>query len=202
MRLIHDPGHGGHNRGLQYAGFVERSWVIDFGHLLMDRLSSLCEYQCMARTSDDYIRYTVRARRAVEWKADLAFLHHVNGLFYGQDHHRAGQGNPHGSGTICFVVPEDELSHCVAEALIKGLPKELWRQKDYLITASPNDWTKNAYGHLSHYTSRGIPAVLIEWGFATNDADRRALQNDKVRDGMAKAAAEAVLRFKELTCKS
>jgi N-acetylmuramoyl-L-alanine amidase len=205
LKVFHCPGHGGlRNRGLEYAGFVERDWVVElacgylqwrFNQLESDTSRLAAEQHRLARFRDEYLPYTYRARAAEEWGADVAVLHHVNGVFFPKDHPRAGQANAAESGLAVFVVKGDlhldvhQRSYDLARQLLLAVwrPLQLWkgrttphRAKRFGHDGKPH-WTRRARSHLRHYVNRGIPAVLVEWSFATNDADRRTLLDPSLR---------------------
>jgi N-acetylmuramoyl-L-alanine amidase len=209
LRVWHDPGHGGlPNRGLEHDGFVERDWVVELasGYLqwrYKDDFSVMSGCQArlareqhrLARLRDEYILYTHRARAAEEWGADVAVLHHVNGIFFPKDHPRAGQANSAESGLAVFVVKGDlhlavhQRSYDLARQLLLAVrrPLQLWKGRTTPHRSKRfgrdgrKHWTRRARSHLRHYVNRGIPAVLVEWSFATSDSDRRTLLDPSLR---------------------
>lgn len=188
-----DPGHGNSNKGLEYAGFVERHWNLDFATTLASE--GWCgDNVKLSREADVSIAYRERARQAYEWRVDLALLIHVNGIFYPPEHHRAGEARSSFHGAMAFTIEGDRTIDIVAETILRAMPHQLWRS-DHRVTpfhATQSDWTKDAHGHLHHYFDRGIPAVLLEMGFATNDADRRFLLDLSKSHLLCRAVAAGV----------
>lgn len=198
MRLWHDPGHGGSNPGLVYNGFIERDWVVDWSHFLINKLTDACSEQRMARYGNVSMGYSIRASDARAWDADAALLHHVNGMFFPKDHIRAGEARQEFHGTMAFVVFADKVARQWVTAILDGTPPVLQRTSNILIPSHPIGWTQDAYGHLHHYADRGIPAVLMEYGFATNPGDRKALNNPMVRWQIAKSIKNSLSTLKEI----
>lgn len=217
IRIWHDPGHlsTSSNRGLEHAGFIERDWVYKFaqGYALRNLSymypSEGVAYHALARRRVDSVRYHRRAIDAERWSADLAVLHHVNGIFFPDEHPRAGQANSSESGLSVFVVegtdPVHEQSYRVARDLLLAVrhPLRLWKNR---ITPhrskrfgkdGKRHWTSRARSHLHHYVDRGIPAVLIEWGFATNDSDRWLLLDEARHDLFYRPLDAAIRGFAE-----
>jgi hypothetical protein len=157
-----------------------------------------CEQQ-LARYTDETIPYENRAEGARSWGAQLAFLHHVNAMIYPKDHELAGQPWVRYDGLMTFALLHDSIGLAVARMIGHCAPRNL-RQKTptYIASSDKHDWTNNAYNCLIHYGRRGIPAVLIEWGFATSPTDREILQSPKHRPSLCATAACGVGRAAEL----
>jgi N-acetylmuramoyl-L-alanine amidase len=198
IKVWHDPGHGGSNKGLEHEGFVERHWNLEFAQLLTDKLVGDFPEQQIARHSDEHAYYSKRAQKAQTWGADVALLHHVNGAFWPADGPHEGGPRLHMQGAICFTMRSNSARlWSMARVLLYHLPGDLRRTRNDLIIAESDNWTRDAHGHLRHYTGLGIPAILIEWGFATNPNDREALQDTRTRLQMVRAVAAALHRFEE-----
>jgi N-acetylmuramoyl-L-alanine amidase len=202
-KIWHDPGHGGSNKGLEHEGFVERDWNLEFARLLTDELAEEFPEQQIARHADITLGYGTRARKARQWGANLALLHHVNAAFWPASESSIGElcgsmPRLYIRGAICFVV-QCQMARLerMTRILLRHLPETLRRTKNDLIVARSGNWTGDAYGHLHYYSELGIPAVLIEWGFATNPNDLETLQDAEARLQMVEAVAAALRRFEE-----
>lgn len=195
IRVYLDPGHGGHNHGIRQGRLYENDVVLDLAKGYVARQLGQANVELtLARYRDEYIPYAHRARVAEDWSADLAVLHHVNGMFFGKDHPRAGQANPSASGLSVFVVEGTgsvhEQSYAAARDLLLAVrhPLRLWKNRTtphrskQVGKDGKRHWTSRALSHLRHYVDRGIPALLVEWGFATNDSDRWLLLDEARRD--------------------
>lgn len=200
MKVWHDPQHGGSNRGTEWHGLFERHWVLDMATDLFPMLGSMGCEQRLARISDVTIPYGDRAQAANEWGANLAILHHANAMVYPEGHEREGQAWEEYDGLMTFVYPGDNVGYEVAEMIGRCAPRGL-RQKrpTYITSPDRKRWTNNAHRCLTHYRLRDIPAVLIEWGFATSPRDRSILQSAKHRPALCACVACGIGRFYEVT---
>lgn len=197
-RLWHCQGHGGANKGCVHAELEERFWVMKMAQDLEPSLLAWGVEVRYAREGDETIDYSDRAEQARIWGADLAFLHHVNAYRYPPGHPLAGQPHPNADGLLCLALPTDHIGLEVGSAITRAAPKDLLGRKLRTIPTNPYDWTKHAHSVLLEYGRRGVPAVLIEWGFATSPRDRAILMGANHRPALVAAAMAGVGRFLEL----
>jgi N-acetylmuramoyl-L-alanine amidase len=204
MRVFHDPGHGGSNKGVCYGGLIEKDWTLRFVHDFLDWCGCDNRYgspvkQWMARVSDTETPYDTRGKLAQDIEADFVFIHHVNGMFWPQGGPFAGEARSEGHGLSLFVHRDDRKAFDVAKGMLDTYPPQhLWKSRTLPFIAhrltrhGKKHWTLNAYSHLRHYHRRGIPSILIEWMFATNDSDRRLLCDPTHRERMFKTLETAI----------
>jgi N-acetylmuramoyl-L-alanine amidase len=208
VKLLHDPGHGGDNRGCAYHGLDETRWVLQLAHDLEAALAGFGVEQRLTRQEDITISYEQRAEDAWEWAGPrcLVLCHHVNAMVrqiaVGKDD--AGvpvlQDVPDETvdGLMAFALAQDYRGLEVASAVMRAAPCGLLRRKTKSIPATSQDWTRHAYNVLRPYARRGMIAVLVEWGFATSPRDRAILQSPSSRPAICAAAAAGVSRALEL----
>lgn len=197
MKVWQDPQHGGSNKGCEWGGLIERHQVVGISNDLVPVLGGMGCEQRLARTGDETIPYADRAKAAADWGAELAFLHHINAMVYPRGHELEGKPWIRYDGLMTFALADDPKALSVAEVIGHCAPVEL-RQRMPTYVANPHDWTRNAYNCLVHYSRVGIPAVLIEWGFATSPRDRAILQSADHRMSLCAAAACGIGRAYEL----
>lgn len=197
MRLWHDPQHGGDNRGCEWGGIQERKWVVGMATDLLPSLGVFGCEQRLARDRDVTIPYEERAETARQWGARLALLHHVNAMVYPEGHELAGRPWPKFDGLMTFALGHDSIGLEVAKTIGRCAPRQLVQGKPTYV-ATPHDWTVDAYRCLIHYGRVHVPAVLIEWGFATSPTDSAILQSDIHRPSLCAAAAAGIGRAHEL----
>lgn len=214
LKVWHDSGHGGSNRGVCLNSFVEKNWTLDFVYGFLDWSWQQPVLPWIARHDDTNVKYNLRAQDAADVGVDVAFIHHVNGLFYPKDYENAalaGKARPSGLGASAFVMDGDTVSHKIGEVLLKAVhhPLKLWHGRTSPHWSMRFDkhgkkhWTVDAWSCLRHYAKHNIQAVLIEWSFATSDYDRRLLMDRSKRELFYKPLAAAIryaLEQKEKSC--
>lgn len=214
MIIAHDPGHGYQPRpgGCSHNGINERDLVL----LIATDIAAGIPWanHCLLRRCADGPSYTDRAQTALKLGARLVLCHHINSV----ERQKVVDGkpmvttdasgverpemepDPTAHGLITFFDAGDVVGEAVARAIAAGAPPKLHRDfEKACFPASPNDWTVNAHWVLEHYRCLGLPAVLIEWGFATNQSDAAVLLNPLLRPQLVTAAAAGIARAIEVT---
>lgn len=184
--ICHDPGHG-HNGdpGTSHGEIVERELVLS---IATDIAAGIpwCDHRLLRHAADGP-SYADRARAAVMCGAKLVLCHHVNAYSDSTAH-----------GLITFYDPSDPVGRAVAETISRSAPAKLLRPLTGIFPALTTDWTRDARSVLEHYRELGLPAVLIEWGFATNSGDAASLLDPNIRPQIVCAAANGIARAMEL----
>lgn len=188
MLIAHDPGHGCPPRptGTSHGGLVERDWVLSMARDLAAAVP-WCKH-LLLRSGPSGPTYPERAARAESAGADLVLCHHVNAA-----------ADPSLDGLMCFVPPGSHIAREVGEAIMRAAPAELRRTKPKPIPSGPGDWTADAWAVMLHYHQRGLPVVLIEWGFATSPVDLAVLMAPSSRPALCAAGAAGIARAVDLT---
>ena len=218
-RVFHDAGHPSrsNDRGIVWpedgSGIIEKDWTLAYVLRLIEAFKHLHPdvVQMASRTTDEVLGLRDRAMLAHNFRADIAFSHHVNGMFHQRkavSYEDDGSGDgatpilgelrPHlkGSGLMCFAREDDEIGIEVGAAVMRAAPACLQREEPETYIAKPNNWTRNTYNVLAPYGS--TPAVLIEWGFATHPEDRAALLDPRLRTSLDAAMLAGIGRYIEL----
>jgi N-acetylmuramoyl-L-alanine amidase len=201
LKVWHCPGHGGDNPGLEYAGFVERHWVVGIARDIAAATAPWSVEHCLARDKDETIPYSVRGEAAHDWQADLVLCHHVNAMFDTKIDLETGEESiplPKYDGLMTFVKPADTKGIAVAGAISRAAPRGLLQRKVKPFLANKWDWTSRAWTVVDAYTRWGTPAVLIEWGFATAPGDLAILQSSNHRPALVAAALSGIARMLEV----
>lgn len=194
MTLIgHDPGHGrildlklGPDPGTIHGAITERDWVLQ---MALDIGSATPWAQhLLLRKGESGLSYSKRAEEAERAGCDLIICHHVNS-------HR----DPDMDGLMAFHLQGDHLGREVGDAVMRAAPFDLLRHKAKSTPARPDDWTRDAHAVMDSYRDRGLPVVLIEWGFASASRDYAVLQSPASRPALCAAAAVGIARAMELT---
>jgi N-acetylmuramoyl-L-alanine amidase len=193
MMVAHCPGHGimkgsTLDKGCQHNGVVESDVTMDISRGVSRYAVVPVGNHLLLRDGDCSGTYEQRSIEAARHNVDLVICHHVNAY-----------NSPSAHGLIVFYSHDDEMGREVAEMIERAAPYPLIRPgDDDDIAASRGDWTRNANWVMSHYRKHGIPAVLIEWGFATNVNDAKYLLSEKSRPAMAACVLAGVARFFEV----
>jgi N-acetylmuramoyl-L-alanine amidase len=216
-----DPGHGGIDIGTKAAsGESEKDIVLEFAHLLRERIEKLGKFRvAMTRTDDTFVALAERVRMARSQGAALFVSIHADAL-------PRAEGDARGASiyTLSETASDSEAAR-LAEAenkadIIAGvdLKSEPNDVADILIDLAQRE-TKTfsvqfartlAAGmkpvvrlHKKPLKSAGfrvlrapdVPSVLIELGYVSNSQDLKALVSDSWRHRSADSIATAIDTF-------
>jgi N-acetylmuramoyl-L-alanine amidase len=197
-----DAGHGGRDFGsvwprdvkppddpkdeqgwLNYTAklaFVEKEWVLNQAYLLRSLLKPAQAKltTMLLRCQDTDIGLSDAATYAKDAKVDLAIILHCN-----------TSENTKTKGLFAFHSPGDVAGEVVAEAIALGAPRQLRRSgKGSVVT---DDWPR-VRNVLNPYAKAGIPACLVEFGYISNDDDRRYLSSPYGQYSCAAAVLQGI----------
>jgi len=175
MKLLLDAGHGGRDPGAGTGLFNESEFtlaiVLELERLALERHPEWTV--ALTRKSDIYLSPDARRRMCMNLRPDLFISVHCNG---------AESGQAHG----CEVVYREDDDKKLAEAIQKNLISDL-SVRDRGIIHDLNDLKRR----LAVLSTPGIPSVIVEPGFITNDKDREMLQRSTdVADAILKGIEE------------
>lgn len=219
-----DPGHGGvdpGNRGVALPrGTTEKDINLAVSLLLRDELQRQGIAVRMTRTTDTLINLFQRAPRSCRDDCDLFVSIHVNSL-----DPRPGYTNARGFETFVLSEARTEDARRVAqmenEALRFETPDDLpqvtgldfilrdLQMNEHLresvraaelvqshlreVHSGPNRGVK--HGLLAVLTTARRPAILVELGFATNQADARLMTTSQGQRNLASSIASAIVAY-------
>ncbi|HUG28745.1 MAG TPA: N-acetylmuramoyl-L-alanine amidase [Gemmatimonadales bacterium] len=219
-----DPGHGGvdpGNRGIALPrGTSEKDINLAVSLLLRDELQRQGIAVRMTRTTDTLINLFHRAPRSCRDDCDLFVSIHVNSL-----DPRPGYTNARGFETFVLSEARTEDARRVAqmenEALRFERPEDLpevtgldfilkdLQMNEHLresvraaelvqshmreVHSGPNRGVK--HGLLAVLTTARRPAILVELGFATNQADARLMTTAQGQRDLANSIASAIVAY-------
>lgn len=184
-------GHGGASTGVVMGNegsdrLTEKTWTLEFALALHDHLGHLPGIQApLTRHEDKDLGLTEEALLAKEYGADLVLSLHVNSY-----------KDPHEHGLRAFHMPGDRDAKAIADTIALHAPMQLREFTPRARTAS--DLWPAVRNVLTPFQQRGICAVLIEFGFASNTADRRYLLSEPGKAACANAAEAGVIEFMRL----
>lgn len=186
MKICVDPGHGGTDNGAAVDGVREDDLVLMYGAALATHLVSIGHGVVMTRTKDEMpgggnvsSGLAARARIANEANVDAFVSLHFN-----------ASTNPAAKGVWVFHAKGSTLGKALASSIYRRITGDFSDRHVY-----PDE--SPACGNRRLYVLRATraPAVLIEFGFLTNAADRRRMQTIEAMVNDTKAAATGILSW-------
>lgn len=178
-RIVIDPGHGGSDPGAEIADTCEADIVFDLARRLEGRMQATGMEALLTRGSDGCPSEPERARFANDTGADMFLSLHVDA------HHV-----PHARGIACFHfgAGNGRTGSTIGEALAGFIQRELTTRTGML------DCRTHGRGWDSLRLTR-CPAVRVEAGYLTNEADRANLRHPAFLDRIAEGMLVAVKRM-------
>lgn len=214
--VVLDPGHGGHDPGGLAEGETEANLVLVFSLELRAALQARGIDVQMTRQDNSFVNLEQRMTAARKAHADLFLSLHADALPEGQAagatvyvwnpaaNARAGELLLQRHGRDDLVAGVDLTGH---DDALTGVLMDFVRMDTHPRARSFADWLVSRMSlhgigmhgrpvqaaNFSVLKSPDIPAVLLELGFITDDADRANLLNPQWRQRMVHALADAVV---------
>ena len=172
-----DPGHGGADPGAVAGGMRESDLNLQLALKFKAEAESYGFSAVLLREDDTFLSLADRAYRANQLKPACVLSFHCNAAL-----------SPAAQGYEVFTspgeTPADSLATYIYENLDSTGPYE--GRPDY----DDGDPDKEARFYILRKTN--APAVLVEFGFMTNDRDLRVLRTGAYQDTFVEAVADAV----------
>ena len=200
--VVLDPGHGGHDNGVQGpAGTLEKSVTLGLAQLIVGQLKN--NYKVILTRSDDYwIDIPGRTAVANHLKADLfisihtggSFLHQAKGItiFYYKElsghalETGANSSKPGATGNPQAIWDNIQAGHIASsKALAQIMQNNISSQLKFSKSKIQN-------ADLMVLKGADMPAILIEVGYLSNPGDEKKLQNPEVLSDFAKAICNGI----------
>jgi N-acetylmuramoyl-L-alanine amidase len=177
--IIVDPGHGGHDRGVDGHGLDEAGLVYDLAARVEGRLSATGSSAFLTRGPDGSMDEVERASFANAAGADLVISLHMD-----------AHDNTGACGCATYYYGNDRMGHhsSVGERFADLVQREICARTDLVdLRAHPKTWD------LLRRTK--MPTVRIEIGYLSNAGDAGRLADPDFRDVLAEAVVAAVQRL-------
>lgn len=176
--IVLDAGHGGTDRGARAkAPFCEEKRLsLQTAQLAKTYLEKLGYHVVMTRNSDDLVSLSKRVEIARQASSSAFVSIHYN-----------ASKNPQAQGIEVFFCPstEERIRAQSSQKLAKSvLSRVIWR------TQATSRGVKTGNFYVIRETS--MPAILVEGGFITNLAERKALREKEYIEKIARGVAEGV----------
>ncbi len=202
--IMLDPGHGGGSIGTAAGDIGEKVMTLRLATLIRERLQENGNFAVyMTRETDTDVSLPQRAVLADRVNADLLISIHFD-----------GSPNPGDRGVTAYTSVFDQWALvelgadiCNGLSAATGLSSNGVRQKHdtngyYWNEAFQWDAKDKSLGTLSDYygiptwcAKFGIPSMIMEHGFFSNDGDRARIFADGTLERMADAEAQAIIRY-------
>lgn len=177
-RIVIDPGHGSHQRGVVTGGACEADLMLHLARRLEGRMVATGMEALLSRSEHTSPDDASRARFANDAGADLVLSLHVD-----RNHSPLAQG----IASFHFGTGNGTTS-TVGEALAGFIQRELLARTGMLNCGiHPKTW------ELLRLTR--MPAVRVEVGYLSNERDRARLLDPAFRDVVAEGILVAVKRL-------
>ena len=215
LRIVIDPGHGGHDPGARARGLTEADLVLDVAHRLAQRLWTQPGLEVvMTRHRDSYVPLEARTTLANRVQADLFLSIHAN-----------ASRNSYARGIETYflnLATDPEAEQLAARENVAGV-RTMHDLEGLLQTIATNskvnesrDFAEAIHGALldtlrtvePELPDLGVkqapfvvligarmPSILAEISFVTNRQDATRLSTDAYRDLIADALFTGVLRY-------
>ncbi len=188
-----DVGHGGSDSGAYYYGVKEKDLNLQIAKRVDKYLKALGFKVILSRTSDVFIDHkTERSKRANESGADIFISLHNNAM----------PGNSYVNGIETFWYEYDPEYQPAINKLMHNDPTRLLKSQQ-LANAVQNALV-SATGAFNRGVQRdtfavlretSIPAILVEFGFMSNQTELNKLKTASYQETLAKALANGVAKY-------
>ncbi|HKY33639.1 MAG TPA: N-acetylmuramoyl-L-alanine amidase [Candidatus Polarisedimenticolia bacterium] len=216
-RVVLDPGHGGSEEGaVSRSGLKEKEIVLDIARRLRDRLAGDGYSVALTRDGDEAVDLESRTALANQAGADLFVSIHANASLRSAVHGAETYFLSYGaSDEEAMSLARLENRSPAGPGAVRGddIKAVLWEmaQAEHLASSSRlADIIQTELNGLGGTSDRGVkqapfrvlvgaamPAVLVEVGFVSNDAEEKRLASGDYREQVAAAMASAIDRFRQ-----
>ncbi len=199
-RVVIDAGHGGDDTGAMRPGVVEKDLTLDVARRLDQILRAQGLATTLTRSGDETVSLSHRAAVANE-ERDCVFV-----SIHFDDGKRAAA-----SGVQTFYAARQAPQVPKAMAWLPLLQPVSNTSSTHLESQSLAGFVQEALVGRTQAIDRGTkaqqffvvanvrhPAVLVEGGFLSNDADLARLMQEEYRQELATAIGEGILRYRKV----
>ncbi|MBQ9245098.1 N-acetylmuramoyl-L-alanine amidase [bacterium] len=170
--IIIDPGHGGNDTGALRNGVLEKDLTLQIATKVRNNLREKgLTNVIMTRTTDTTLTLEDRVVTSNSRNADIFVSIHINASVKSEikgieTHYYTDSGYE-----VAKVLHKELMSN------VNALDRGLFKSKFYVINHTE------------------APAVLLELGFISNEAERNALTSEQRQNDSAKAIADGIVKY-------
>ncbi|MDL2279563.1 N-acetylmuramoyl-L-alanine amidase [Desulfovibrio sp. OttesenSCG-928-G11] len=213
--IMLDAGHGGKDPGAQHNGIVERRFTLNMAR----RLGALLEKKgfnvLYTRTGNNFISLQDRPDMANQKKADLFISLHVNAnaksAVRGLETYYLDEAKSDDAVTVAArenavsVKNISDLQFILTDLMLGSKLKESHKLADCVhrgilagLRAAKLPAHSNGVRSAPFYVLMGarMPAILVEFGYITNQGDAKNLKNDAFLQRQAEGLVNGILNYK------
>ena len=213
--VVLDPGHGGAEKGACYYGMQEKALNLKIAKYCRDELNKYANVKViLTRTTDRSLTsggtsadLLARSRVAQRNKADIFVCLHNNA--FGEGESRATHGVRVYYQNESFSAWVGSQSKKLAQAIITRIAKcgltnggVRTRYSDDKSRRDKRGKKGDYYGVLYHNKKFGIPAVIVEHAFMSNEGDAAKLKKEAFLRSLGQADAAGIAQYLGLKKKS
>ena len=170
--VVIDAGHGGHDNGGQWGRVYEKHLALDTAYRLESKLKSLGYQTVMTRRSDYFISLPQRVSMGNRYKNAIFVSIHYNYTWKQQV-----------SGLETFYSTEEgrRLAQLVQTSIVRR-------------TRTVDRSAKYARFYVIRNST--LPAILVEGGFVSNQAERDRMKSGWFRESIAQGIVDGIQRYR------
>lgn len=191
-----DPGHGGSDPGAVANGLKESELNWKIAQYCKDELEKYAGVEVvMTRGRNETLNsLTGRVDRAVAAGARVFVSIHINSA--SSSAHGAEVWYPNASSWKYEQAHEEggELARNILDELVAlGLTDRGTKVRDWAGSSYENGSTADYYGVIRHARKAGIPGIIVEHAFITNEKDAAMLADEAALERMGRADAQGIV---------
>ena len=191
-----DPGHGGSDPGAVANGLKESELNWKIAQYCKDELEKYAGVEVMVTRGRDetFNSLTGRVDRAVAAGARVFVSIHINSA--SPSAHGAEVWYPNASSWKYEQAHEEggELARNILDELVSlGLTDRGTKVRDWAGSSYENGSTADYYGVIRHARKAGIPGIIVEHAFVTNEEDAAMLADEAALERMGRADARGIV---------
>jgi N-acetylmuramoyl-L-alanine amidase len=196
-----DPGHGGRDPGYQVGNQQEKKYTLLLAREVQEQLERAGIKTMLTRRSDTYVERDQRAELARKAKADLFVSLHYNAA-----------ADTSASGVETYAVtPYGAEATNGGETSLLRYPGNKFEQQSILLAYELQRSMTRGLDAADRGVRRAgfevlrkapMPAILVECGFISNNADAKKVYDEKHRQEMARAIVDGILSYKRIMQRS
>ncbi|MDD6594599.1 MAG: N-acetylmuramoyl-L-alanine amidase [Catenibacterium mitsuokai] len=192
-----DPGHGGHDSGATYRGYQEKDINLRIALYARDALQRAGYKVVMTRDSDVYLGLEQRVKIASENDANVIISIHCNSGDSNHSVHGAEVEIPNGNMVAEIHDQGKNLGDDILDKIDNlGVKNNGSKERNSKVTKYNDGSTADYYSIVRNAKQNGIPGIIIEHAFISNDSDlERYLANDTGRKNLGEADAAGVIKY-------
>lgn len=183
--IILDPGHGGIDPGSTYKDEYEKNYNLEFSRYLKEELENRGATVIMTRNGDyDLSSPSANKRKKSDFDNRIKLINENKPDIYLSLHMNYLQDSKY-YGSQCFYSIKNKNNIRIAELIQKHLNNYFNSQKPYRQIS--ND--KYMYSKIN------TPGILIEYGFLSNQRDRKNLKQDNYKRKLSQIIANGIEEY-------